>query len=84
MRAAGAPRPSIPASAKLNDIDPQAWLADVLICLPDHPAKAHSRTPALELASSERRSRCLSAISHPKMTYQGPSPDAYQRANVER
>jgi transposase len=27
------------ASAKLNDIDPQAWLADVLARLPDHPAK---------------------------------------------
>jgi transposase len=26
-------------SAKLNDIDPQAWLADVLARLPDHPAK---------------------------------------------
>jgi len=24
---------------KLNDIDPQAWLADVLARLPDHPAK---------------------------------------------
>jgi IS66 C-terminal element len=27
------------ASAKLNDVDPQAWLADVLGRLPDHPAK---------------------------------------------
>jgi transposase len=27
------------ANAKLNDIDPQAWLADVLPRLPDHPAK---------------------------------------------
>jgi transposase len=27
------------ASAKLNNIDPQAWLADVLARLPDHPAK---------------------------------------------
>jgi transposase len=26
-------------TAKLNDIDPQAWLADVLGRLPDHPAK---------------------------------------------
>jgi transposase len=26
-------------SAKLNDIDPQAWLADVLTRLHDHPAK---------------------------------------------
>jgi transposase len=27
------------ATAKLNDLDPQAWLADVLARLPDHPAK---------------------------------------------
>ena len=27
------------ATAKLNNIDPQAWLADVLTRLPDHPAK---------------------------------------------
>ena len=25
--------------SKLNDFDPQAWLADVLARLPDHPAK---------------------------------------------
>ena len=27
------------ATAKLNGIDPQAWLADVLARLPDHPAR---------------------------------------------
>ncbi|MBI3678275.1 MAG: IS66 family transposase [Proteobacteria bacterium] len=26
-------------SAKLNDVDPQAWLADLLTRLPDHPAR---------------------------------------------
>jgi len=26
-------------TAKLNDIDPQAWLTDVLACISDHPAK---------------------------------------------
>jgi hypothetical protein len=26
-------------TAKLNDIDPRAWLADVLARLPDHPAR---------------------------------------------
>jgi transposase len=26
-------------SAKLNDVDPEAWLADMLAPLPDHPAK---------------------------------------------
>jgi len=27
------------ATAKLNDVDPHAWLADVLARLPDHPAR---------------------------------------------
>jgi transposase len=27
------------ATAKLNNIDPQSWLADVLARLPDHPAR---------------------------------------------
>jgi transposase len=27
------------ATAKLNDVDPQTWLADALARLPDHPAK---------------------------------------------
>jgi transposase len=26
-------------TCKLNDVDPQAWLADILARLPDHPAK---------------------------------------------
>jgi transposase len=26
-------------TCKLNDVDPQAWLADVLARLPDHPVK---------------------------------------------
>jgi transposase len=30
---------SLVETCKLNDIDPQAWLADVLARLPDHPAK---------------------------------------------
>lgn len=30
---------SLIASAKLNDIDPQAWVVDVLARLPDHSAK---------------------------------------------
>jgi transposase len=25
-------------TAKLNDVDPQAWIADVLARMPDHPA----------------------------------------------
>ncbi|MEH2553643.1 hypothetical protein V1286_001172 [Bradyrhizobium algeriense] len=30
---------SLIAIAKVNDIDPQAWLADVLARLPAHPVK---------------------------------------------
>ncbi len=30
---------SLIETAKLNDVDPQAWLADILACLPDHPAR---------------------------------------------
>ena len=30
---------SLIETCKLNDIDPQAWLADILARLPDHPAK---------------------------------------------
>src|ERR1700745_2686877 len=32
-------------TAKLNDIDPQAWLADVLARLPDYPAKRIHHLP---------------------------------------
>ncbi|MGY4498040.1 hypothetical protein ACVWYH_001971 [Bradyrhizobium sp. GM24.11] len=35
----GGRRAAVIATAKLNDIDPQAWLADVLARLPDHSAK---------------------------------------------
>jgi transposase len=30
--------PRAASTGKMNDIDPQAWLADVLNRLPDHPA----------------------------------------------
>ena len=29
---------SLIVTAKLNDVDPQAWLADVLACIAGHPA----------------------------------------------
>jgi hypothetical protein len=32
------PMPRAASTCKMNDIDPQAWLADVLNRLPDHPA----------------------------------------------
>ena len=45
-------------SAKLNDIDPQAWLADVLARIADHPAKhleallPWNWTPSIRLAQA--------------------------------
>ena len=50
----GARRPAalytLIATAKLNDVDPQAWLSDVLARVLDYPAKADRRPPTLELA----------------------------------
>jgi hypothetical protein len=44
---------SLIATAKLNDVDPQAWLADVLARIADHPVRRldellpwHWRKPA--------------------------------------
>ena len=43
---------SIIVTAKMNDVDPQAWLADVLARIAEHPAPKARRTPAVELAAS--------------------------------
>jgi len=48
------------ATAKLNNIDPQAWLADVLARLPDHPAR---RIHELLPWNWRRRPRCLGLTS---------------------
>ena len=36
-------------TARLNDVDPQAWLADVLARIADHPRQPARRTAAVEL-----------------------------------
>jgi hypothetical protein len=37
---------SLIVSAKMNDVDPCAWLADVLACIADHPAsRLHELLP---------------------------------------
>jgi hypothetical protein len=48
---------AIVETAKLNDINPQAWLTDVLARLPDHPAKriADLLPSKLVLAKCRRR-----------------------------
>jgi hypothetical protein len=44
------------ATAKLNGVDPQAWLADVLRRIADHPAaRLHEFALALEATRNPRR-----------------------------
>ena len=45
------PRYSLVQTCKLNNVDPQAWLADVLARLPDHPANKIADL-CLELAAA--------------------------------
>ena len=73
------------ATAKLNDIDPQAWLADVLDRLPDHPA---SESTSFCHGIGARRSsprRLLDLMRTQPIQNRpppGPSPDAYtERGN---
>jgi hypothetical protein len=40
-------------TAKLNGIDPQAWLTDVLTRINDHPGRQARRTPTLEMERSD-------------------------------
>jgi hypothetical protein len=50
--------PRAALTCKMNDIDPQASLADVLAQLPDHPANKTRRPSSVELetgTSAERR-----------------------------
>ena len=45
---------SLIVTAKMNDIDPQAWLADVLARIAGHPASQARRAAAVELAPGKR------------------------------
>lgn len=47
---------SLIVSAKLNDIDPQAWLADILARIAAHPAHRSNVSPGTS-ASAKRSSR---------------------------
>ncbi len=46
---------SLIVTAKLNDVDPQAWLADVLGRIASHPAQRPGRAAAVELAAPPGR-----------------------------
>ena len=67
-------------TAKLNDIDPQAWLADVLERIADHPIQ---RLPSFCPGTGAARSRSpappdMAAPSLPKAPSPRPLPDGYE------
>ena len=64
---------SLIITAKLNDVDPRAWLADVLRRIADHPASRLARVAALELADRQSKQRRRSLTNQSPR----PSPDAY-------
>jgi hypothetical protein len=64
------------ATAKLNSVDPQAWLADVLRRIADHPA-ARAAPLALEAARNPSSCRLTTRPSR-------PSPEAYGFSHFTR
>jgi hypothetical protein len=44
-------------TAKLDDVDPQAWLADVLARIADHPATSFDELLPRELGAAHRSDR---------------------------
>jgi transposase len=42
-------------TARLNDVDPQAWLADIFARIPANPAEPHPRVATLELEAADRK-----------------------------
>jgi hypothetical protein len=60
---------SLIESAKLNGLNPQHYLADVLARIADHPARRIAELPALELATARRHlRRRLSRPAHRTLT----------------
>ena len=51
-KAAGARQPAFMKTVELNDIDPLAWPADMLV-LAGSPSQAKQRPPALELVTGK-------------------------------
>ena len=68
------------ATAKLNAIDPQAWLADVLARLPDHPAKRIQEL--LPWNWSERTARIAASICAARPVGSHPSSAIFARKDT--
>jgi hypothetical protein len=67
-------------TAKLNDIDPQAWLADVLARINDHNLQSLDQLLPWNWKAALGKARCVSG-GVPLLGYRsqrGPSPDAYE------
>ena len=64
---------SLIVTAKLNDVDPQAWLADVLARIAGHPAHQARRAAAVELdaISRSRSSSLIQPNYHPTAALAG-------------
>ena len=62
-------------TAKLNDVDPQAWLADVLARIADHNSQRLA-APALELESCGSTTRRLNTPA-PQSPTPRPLPEGY-------
>jgi IS66 C-terminal element len=71
MTAAAAPRDTLIHTAKLNDIDPQAWLAHVPARLSDHPA---SSGPLRQDPRIGRSTKAASRWSHRKRSMRIGNP----------
>jgi transposase len=70
---------SLIITAKMNDVDPQAWLADVLARIAEHPVQ---RLDELLLGIGAAATGRLIKQLEPKLTGMRSSPDAYPSAGA--
>jgi hypothetical protein len=59
---------SLIVTAKMNDVDPQAWLADVLARIAEHPVQKTRPVASLDLAIPRATSGCLIMAAPSKTT----------------
>ena len=71
-------------TAKLNDIDPQAWLADILAHLQDHPAKRIDELlPWNWKLLPLRKAAARAACSYPARLFNHPARGLYRMRTLE-